>query len=74
MRIYATKDLRQLRLQKGYSATELAELIGISRQALSQIELGKNGISPAGAKKASKLLGVKFEEIFTIVERGITNG
>lgn len=36
------RRIRQARISRGYSIAEIAELVGLSKQAISQFELGKN--------------------------------
>ncbi|MDN6104856.1 MAG: helix-turn-helix domain-containing protein, partial [Lacticaseibacillus paracasei] len=55
--------LTQLRKQKGLSQNDLAEAIGISRQAISKYE---NGLAQPGLDKIAKLrdiLGVSYADL-----------
>lgn len=57
-------NLRELRTEKGLSQTQLAEMVGVSRNTISSIETGQ--FNPA-AKLALVLciaLNKKFEDIF----------
>ncbi len=57
-------NLKQLRTEKGLSQSELAEMVGVSRNTISSIETGQ--FSPT-AKLALILciaLDQKFEDIF----------
>ncbi len=57
-------NLKQLRAEKGLSQSELAEMVGVSRNTISSIETGQ--FSPT-AKLALILciaLDQKFEDIF----------
>lgn len=57
-------NLKQLRTEKGLSQSELAEMVGVSRNTISSIETGQ--FSPT-AKLALILciaLDKKFEDIF----------
>lgn len=57
-------NLKEIRRQKGLSQTELAEMVGVSRNTISSIETGQ--FSPT-AKLALILciaLDKKFEEVF----------
>jgi len=57
-------NLKQLRAEKGLSQSELAEMVGVSRNTISSIETGQ--FSPT-AKLALILciaLDKKFEDIF----------
>ena len=58
-------NLKQLRAEKGLSQSELAEMVGVSRNTISSIETGQ--FSPT-AKLALILciaLDQKFEDIFS---------
>ncbi len=55
------KRIKQLRVQKGLSASELAKRIGLSRPALSLVETGKRGISIEIAKKLSEFFNVSVD-------------
>ncbi|AKQ07458.1 transcriptional regulator [Bacillus phage Pavlov] len=70
MKIFATKEMRLARMRKGYSIVDLARKAEMSRQAVGQVELMKNGVSPANAKKLADALGTTFESIFIFKERG----
>ncbi|WP_018130572.1 helix-turn-helix domain-containing protein [Effusibacillus pohliae] len=50
--------LKEARLARGYSISELAELIGVSRQAVSQFELGH--AKPSGTTMASLVQVLNF--------------
>ena len=39
------KRLRMLRLEKGYTQTQLADYLGIDRSFISDVELGKKALS-----------------------------
>lgn len=56
--------LRSLRRKKGYTQTEFAKKIGISRTHLSNIEHGKAEPSGNIILKIGNALGVKVEKIF----------
>lgn len=50
------RRIRQARITRGYSIAELAELIGISKQAVSQFELGKNEPGKTNLLNISRVL------------------
>lgn len=54
---------RQVREDRGFSQTEAARKLDISRQALSSIESGKSTPSVGTLIKASKLFNVSMEEL-----------
>ena len=53
-------DFRKLRESKGFTQEQLAEKLGISRQAISKIELGISKPNVQNAKKLGELLGVNW--------------
>ncbi|MCG0276864.1 MAG: helix-turn-helix domain-containing protein [Thermosediminibacteraceae bacterium] len=63
--------LKQVRLEKGFSQTQLAALAGIHPATLSKLENGKVFPYPAWRKKLAKALDwpeEKADELFTEVE------
>lgn len=50
------RRIRQARITRGYTIAELADLIGISKQAVSQFELGKNEPGKANLLNISRVL------------------
>jgi transcriptional regulator with XRE-family HTH domain len=70
VKILAKETFKNIRLLSGFSAAELARQAGVSKQQLGQVEKGINGISPSKAKAVIEVLGVNFDEVFTIAERG----
>ena len=60
------EKLRKTRVLCGYSATKLSKMVGVSRYAISKVECSKQNPSPNMARKISDVLGVEFEELFTI--------
>lgn len=70
MKVYAKEHaLVQARFRKGVSVLELASRLGVSRQAIYNIEKRRNGISPALCTEIVKVLGVEFDEVFTFEEK-----
>lgn len=65
-KIYANKVIKEIRLNKGFSQGKLAELAGITRQYLSEVENQKKNISPDLATKISEILNKPFSEIFFV--------
>ena len=55
--------LREIRELTGVSQTELARRAGIDRATLSNIELGKHGVSPAVTRKLADALGSTIDAI-----------
>lgn len=56
--------VRLLRAQNGWSQTELAERLAVSRQTVHAIETGKYDPSLPLAFRLSRLFGLKIEEVF----------
>ncbi len=48
--------LRRARIRNGLQQKELAQMVGIAASALSEVEHGKRGISPAVRKRLAELL------------------
>lgn len=57
-------NLLQLRKEKNISANKLAKLCGVTRQQISNLEHGKNGMSVSLAKKIAGVLGVSWTVFF----------
>lgn len=57
--------LRALRAHHQWSQADLAERLGVSRQAVNAIETGKYDPSLPLAFKIAKLFKLSIEEIFT---------
>lgn len=58
------RALRTLRLEKGFSGSQLAKMINISQQQLSRYERGESKITIDMVFKISVVLGVTIEEIY----------
>ena len=56
--------LRQLRAERGWSQTELATRLGVSRQTVSSIERERYEPSLSLACKIARLLGRAIEDVF----------
>lgn len=57
-------NLKEIRKEKGYSQTDLAELVGVSRNTISSIETGQFNPTAKLALILCIALYKKFEEIF----------
>ena len=57
--------LRELRAVKGWSQSDLAEKLGVSRQTINAIETEKYDPSLPLAFKVARLFKLAIEEIFT---------
>lgn len=66
-KIYLTssKNIKELRLRRGYSVSELAEAANISTKFLYNIEAGKVGFSAKVLFNISKALNVSCDFILT---------
>ena len=69
MRIAATR-LAQEREKRGISQTQLANLLGISRSALSNVENGHVAPWPRLRRAAAKTLDVPEESLFETGDAG----
>ena len=58
----------QLRKERGLNQDELAKILRVSRQTISQIERGDYSPSVTLALKIAKVCGAKVEEIFSYEE------
>lgn len=61
--------VRELRLEQKISQETLADLCGLHRTYVSDIELGKRNISLENIEKIASALGVTIEFIFRKVNR-----
>ena len=59
-----TKRIRALRKQKGLSAGEVAQKLGISRPFYSLLEGGKRRLSAGHVEKIARILGVPVSKLF----------
>ena len=57
-------NLKEIRKEKGYSQTDLADLVGVSRNTISSIETGQFNPTAKLALILCIALDKKFEEIF----------
>jgi len=58
-------SLRALRADRGWSQSDLADKLGVSRQSVNAIETGRFDPSLPLAFKIAKLFGLSIESIFT---------
>lgn len=58
-------QLKKIRINKGLSQEELADLIGMSQCNYSRRENGKKKITEAEWKKIAQALNVKIEDIYS---------
>jgi len=65
-RVFAKRDIKKVRLGKGLSQGRLAELAGVSRQYLCDVENRKRNVGPILATKISEILGKPYQELFFV--------
>ena len=56
-------NVRNTRLKKGLTQSQLAGLAGISRVAITKVELGKRNFSLQTAQKVAAALDVTIDEL-----------
>lgn len=61
-------NIRELREIRNISQKELGELVGVSRQTINYIELGKTSPKITVALKIAKIFNTTVEEIFELEE------
>jgi transcriptional regulator with XRE-family HTH domain len=64
LRARGVSQLERERRRRGLTATDLAELMGVSRSYLSRVEHGWLAPSAAFKQKASEALGTSVQELF----------
>lgn len=57
--------LKTLRIAKGYTQSEVAEIVGIKRNSYGNIEVGVRRPSPEVAKRIGKALGFDWTLFYT---------
>jgi transcriptional regulator with XRE-family HTH domain len=62
--------VRKIRLEKGISQETLADLSGLHRTYMSDVELGKRNVSLENIDRIANALGVSISEIFKQIESG----
>ena len=61
--------VRELRLSKNISQETLADLCGLHRTYISDVELGKRNVSLENIEKIAKALGVSLTKLFERIEQ-----
>lgn len=61
--------VRELRLSKNFSQETLADLCGLHRTYISDVELGKRNVSLENIEKIAKALGVSLTKLFERIEQ-----
>ena len=60
--------MKELRVHYGLTQQELADRVGVSRQTINAVELGKYVPSAVLAMKVAAAFGRRVEEVFTLEE------
>lgn len=60
--------VRKARLSAGLSQRQLAELLGVGRTAICQLESGKHGLSEANLRRVAKALGITPSDVLRFGE------
>ncbi len=68
--MHLENNLRVWRAKRNITQEELAEAIGVSRQTINAIELGKFNPSVLTALNLAKFFGTNIEEIFFVPIEG----
>ena len=63
------KAIRQMRQQKGISQEELADLCGLHRTYISDVELGKRNVSLENIERLAQALDANVSDVFVEIER-----
>ena len=56
-------NLKEIRLKKGLTQSQLAEAVGVSRVTITKVELGTRNFSIATLLKVSEFLGVSSDKL-----------
>ncbi len=62
------KTIRSLRNEQKMSQEQLADLCGLHRTYVSDVELGKRNVSLENIEKMAEALGVRISDIFRRIE------
>jgi len=65
IRILFGRAIREYRLKEGISQEKLAELCGLHRTYISEVERGVRNVSLVNIEKICRALGVKISSVFT---------
>lgn len=61
--------VRRLRTEKGFSQESFADVCGLHRTYISDIELGKRNVSLENIERVSNALEISISQLFEEVER-----
>ena len=65
------RRVKFLRMEKGISQTDMAEMIGLSQTNLSNMESGRTTITTQNLFKMREVLGCKMSDFFTDFDDGV---
>lgn len=68
------KNLKDIRLAKGFYQREIADKAGVSIPFYSMVESGFRIPSLICAKKIAYILGISLDEFYTLIENNINKG
>jgi transcriptional regulator with XRE-family HTH domain len=68
------ENVRKYRLLNGYSQEKLAEITGLHRTYISDVERGKRSISLENIRKISVALNIEEYKLFIFSKKGDYNG
>lgn len=63
--------LKEYRISKGYTQTDIAKLLGISQQAYSNKEAGKRGFTTKELIIIEKIMNVRISDIYENLSKEI---
>ena len=66
------RKVQEIRKKQNHSAARVAAELGMTREALTQIETGRNNVNAVLLWKLACLLGCKTENFFPIIPRGFS--
>lgn len=70
IREYVGSKIREMRKKLGHTAQRIADELGISREAITHIETGRNNISAVSLWKLATLFNCDFDDFFPTVPDG----
>lgn len=68
------ENIRNLRIRKGYSQDEMAELMDIERTTYNNFETGKTKLFSKSFSRFASVMGLSEEEIIFADRPGLTHG
>ena len=68
------ENIRRIRLERGYSQDDIAELMHVERSTYSNFETGKTKLFSKSLSRFAEVVGMSEEDIVTGTERPLTHG